>query len=174
MTTPVTDLQRGGAGTPLPPPGPTLLGLLSLLQPQYRWTRKMYFVYGTDFNTLAGSTTTTNTIGIAGDSDFIVTFANCIVTDSTQLIQLPFIPQLVQLTDSSLGMAFFLTPQHANNVYGDGMNPGIFPSPYVLRQATSLAVQHQNLETTARVVRCGFMGFKSYPQTDTRYKQWQG
>ncbi len=71
-------------------------------------------------------------------------------------------------------MAFFLTPQHFNNVYGDGMNPGIFPSPYVLRQATSLAVQHQNLETTARVVRCGFMGFKSYPQTDTRYKQWQG
>ena len=174
MTTPATDLATGGAGTPLPPPGPTLLGLLSLLQPQYRWTRKNYFIYGVEFNTLGASATVVQTIGIAGDSDFIMTFANAICTDTTNLIQLPFVPQLVQLTDSAAGMAFYLIPQHFNVVYGDSNNPGVFPSPYVMRQATSLAVQHQNFEATARIVRTSFQGFKSYPGTDTRQKRWQG
>ena len=173
MTSPAADLRNGGSGTPAAPPGPTLLGVLSLLPPPYRWTRKNFFGYVTEFLTLAASGTAQNVIGIAGDSDFIITFATCIVTDSTNLVQLPFIPQLVQLTDQAAGMAFFLLPEHANNVYGDAQNPGIFASPYVMRQATSLAVQHQNLEATARNVRCAFNGFKSYPGTDTRLARWQ-
>lgn len=174
MTTPATDLARGGAGTPLGPPGPTLLGLLSLLQPQYRWTRKNFFGYGTEFLPLTASTTIQNTVAIAGDSDFIITFAEAVTTTTDNLTLMPFAPQLVQLTDSAAGMAFFLLPQHYVNIYGDAMNPGIFSSPYVMRQATSLAVQHQNLEATNRNVRVSFNGFKSYPNTDTRLAKWQG
>jgi hypothetical protein len=173
MTAPATDLRQGGSGT-VAPPGPTLLGLLSLLQPQYRWTRKNFFGYVTEFLPLTASLAITNTIAIAGDSDFLITFATCVLTDTTNLVQQPFIPQLVQLTDSAAGMAFFLLPEHANNVYGDAQNPGIFAAPYVMRQATSLAVQHTNLEATNRNVRVAFNGFKSYPGTDTRYKKWQG
>ncbi len=172
MTAPATDLQRGGSGMPAPP-GPTLLGVLSLLPPQYRWTRKRYFGYGTNFLSLTASLTLQNVIAIAGDSDFIITFAEAIVTDTTDLINLPFIPQLVQLTDQAAGLAFFLIPLHANTVYGDAQNPGIFASPYVMRQATSLAVQHQNLEATNRNVRVAFNGFKSWPGTDTRQAKWQ-
>ena len=174
MTAPAQDLRNGGAGTPIPPPGPTLLGLLSLLQPQFRWTRKNFFGYVTEFLPLTASISLTQPIGIASDSDFIITFATAIVTTTDNLTQLPFVPQTVQLTDSSVGMAFFQLPEHFNNVYGDSQNPGIFASPYVMRQASTLAVTHLNLEATNRNVRVAFNGFKSYPDTDTRQKRWQG
>lgn len=172
MTSPRTDLQRGG-GPSVAPPGPTLLGLLSLLAPQYRWTRKLFFAYVTEFLPLTASLALQNTIGIAGDSDFIIAFAGAVVTDTTNLIQLPFIPQLVQLTDSAAGIAMFSMPMHAVLVYGDAQNPGVFSDPYVMRQATQLSVQETNLEATNRNVRIGFNGFKSYPGTDTRDPKWQ-
>lgn len=174
MTSPMQDMRQGGSTGGLAPPGPTLLGTLSLLQPQFRWTRKNLFMYGCEFLPLTASIALTQTIGIAADSDFIITFADAIVTDTTNLIQLPFVPQLVQLTDSAAGMAFFLLPQHFNVVYGDAQNPGVWSSPYVMRQATSLLVAHTNLEATNRNVRCSFQGFKSYPNTDTRHAKWQG
>lgn len=173
MTAPVSDLQRGGSGTPNGAPGPTLLGILSLLPPQYRWTRKRYFGYTSNFLPLTASLTLQNVVAIAGDSDFIITFAEGIVTDTTDLINLPFVPQLVQLTDQAAGLALFLSPAHFNTVYGDAQNPGLFATPYVMRQATSLAVQHQNLEATNRNVRINFNGFKSWPNTDTRLAKWQ-
>ena len=175
MTGPRGDLSRGQfpATSPTQPAGPTLLGLLSLLEPQYRWTRKTFFGYVTEFLTLGVSATVTNQVGIQSDSDFLITYATCIVTDTTNLIQLPFIPQLVQLYDSAAGVSFFLLPEHAMNVYGDAMNPGIFAIPYVMRAASTLGVQHQNLEATARNVRCAFNGFRSYPGTDTRDPKWQ-
>lgn len=165
-------MQTPGAA-PSAPAAPPLLGTLSLLEPQYRWTRKDLFAYGTEFLTLGASTTTTNTIGIQGDTDFIVTFAMCTVTDSANTTQLTFIPQLVMLSDASSGMSFFNIPLHAMNVYGDAQNPGVFAIPRVLRAATSMSVQHQNLEATARNVRCAFMGFRSWPGTDTRDPRWQ-
>lgn len=171
MTTPLAELQRGGY--PQGSPGPTLLGTMSLLEPQFRWTRKNTFGYVTEFLTLAASTTTTNTIAIQGDSDFIVAYAEAIVTDSNNTTLLSFVPQLVQLTDGASGMALFSSPAHFHLVYGDASNPGIFADPMVMRAAGILQVQHQNLEATARNVRCLFQGFRSYPGTDTRQERWQ-
>jgi hypothetical protein len=168
--------EQRGQGPPLASPSGgsfTLLGLLSLLEPQFRWTSKAFFGYGTEFLTLGASKTVQNVIAIAGDTDFIITFAMARATDSTDLILLPFVPQLVQLTDQSSGIAMFLLPAHFDLVYGDAQNPGIFAVPRVMRQATTLAVQHQNLEATARNVRCSYFGFKSFPGTDTRDPRWQ-
>lgn len=173
MGSPAQDRARGGAGQPLAQPGPTLLGVLSTLPPQFRWTRKTFFGYTTDFLTLGASATVSNSIAIQGDSDFILSYATSIVTDSTNLIQLSFVPQLVQLVDAAAGINFFLSPEHFNNVYGDAQNPGIFPTPIILRAATSMNVIHQNLEATARNVRCAFNGMRSYPGTDTRDPRWQ-
>lgn len=161
-----SDIQ--GGGYPLALPGPTLLGVLSLLPPIYRWTRKTFFGYVTEFLPLTANLTIANSLGIQADSDFIICYATCIVTDVTNLVQIPFIPQLVQLTDAAAGNAFFLQPEHAMNVYGDAANPGIFANPVVMRAATTLQVQHQNLEAFNRNVRCAFNGFRSYPGTDTR------
>lgn len=171
---PVEQLRRGQSPmTQANAPGPTLLGLLSLLPPNYRWTMKRFYGYPTEFLPLTASTTLTNQIGIQADSDFIITYATCIVTDTTNLIQLPFIPQLVQLQDAAAGSNFFLIPEHAMNVYGDATQPGIFAVPYVMRASSTLSVQHQNLEATNRNVRIAFQGFKSWPGTDTRDPKWQ-
>lgn len=170
MTAPQADIKRGGFPGST---GPTLMGLLSLLPPQYRWTRKNFFSYVTEFLPLTASLTITNSISIQGDSDFIITFATAVVTDTTNLIQLAFVPQLVQLTDAASGTALFSQPVHFMNVYGDAMNPGIFANPQVMRAATTLQVAHQNLEATNRNVRVAFNGFRSYPGTDTRDSKWQ-
>lgn len=174
MTVPRTDQQRGGSNGGLAPPGPTLLGLLSLLQPQFRWTRKNFFGYGVEFLPLTASISSAQTVAIAGDSDFIITFAEAVTTTTDNLTLLPFAPQTVQLQDTAAGLAFFLLPVHYTLVYGDAQNPGIFSNPYVMRQATQLQVTHLNLEATNRNVRATFFGFKSYPGTDTRLPQWQG
>jgi hypothetical protein len=170
MTGPQAERARGGYPNTQ---GPTLLGVLSLLEPQFRWTRKTNFGYVTEFLTLGASATTTNSISIQGDSDFIVSYAESIVTDSGNTSLLSFVPQLVQLTDAAAGTAFFSSPAHFHNVYGDAQNPGIFADPIVMRAATTLQVRHENLEATARNVRCLFQGFRSYPQTDTRDPNWQ-
>jgi hypothetical protein len=164
-------VQRGGY--PNAKEGPTLLGTLSLLEPQFRWTRKNFFGYVTEFLTLGASATVTNSVTIQGDSDFIITYATAIVTDSANTTQVSFPPQLVQLTDAAAGVNFFLLPEHFLNVYGDAQNPGIFSDPIVMRAATTLQVQHQNLEAVARNVRCAFNGMRSYPGTDTRDPRWQ-
>lgn len=175
MGTSVTgDRQRNGWPSTSPNgPVPTFLGILAALQPQYRFTRKDLFAYACEFLTLGSSATSTQTIAIAGDTDFIIQFAMCLCTDSANTTMLTFIPQLVQLTDSASGISFFNLPLPAQSVYGDAQNPGIFAIPKVMRQATTLAVQHQNLEAVARNVRCAFIGMKSYPGTDVREKRWQ-
>lgn len=165
--------NQGGNGPTVVSSGPTFLGVLSLLQPQYRWTVKNYFAYNGAFQPLAGNATATVTLSIAADTDFIITYANCIVTDTTNLIQLPFIPQLVQLQDTAAGYQFFLQAAHAMTVYGDAQNPGIFAVPRVMRRATQLSVVHQNLEATSRNAFVFFNGFKSWPNTDVRQARWQ-
>lgn len=172
---PQTQLQRGQSPAAGPNnPGPTLLGLLSLLPPNFRWTLKNLYAYNTNFLPLTASQTQTNNIAIASDSHFIITYATCIVTDTANTTQISFIPQLVQLTDSSAQSNLFLSPVHAMALYGDASSPGVFAIPYIFSPGTTLGVQHQDLSGTSYNTRVAFFGFKSYPGTDTRERRWQG
>jgi hypothetical protein len=171
---PIDQARRGeSAVANINSPGPTLLGLLSLLPPEFRWTLKNFYAYVAEMLPLVASATQNVPVGIQQDSDFIISYPTCIVTDVTNLIQVPFIPQLVQLQDAAAGASFFLNPMHAMNVYGDASQPGVFAIPYVMGRSSTLSVIHQNLEATNRNVRCSFSGFKSYPGTDTRDPRWQ-
>lgn len=166
---PADQIRRGQSPLAAPnQPGPTLLGLLSLLAPQFRWTLKTFYSYPTFFNPLTASVTLTNQIQIDSQSHFILTYATCIVTDATNLIQIPFIPQLVQFIDSSSQSQLFQQATHAMNVYGDASQPGIFAIPYPISPSATFSVQHQNLEATNRLTFVALNGFKSYPGTDTR------
>ena len=169
MTAPVTQMQRGqDPMTNAMSPGPTLLGLLSLLPPQFRWTLKNFYSYPTFFNPLTASTTLTNTIQIDSASHFIITYALCTCTDTSNATQLSFISQLVQMIDSSSQSQLFQQQTHAMNVYGDASNPGIFAIPYPISPSATFSIQHQNLEATNRNVYVALCGFKSYPKTDVR------
>lgn len=155
-------------------PGPTLLGFLSLLPPQFRWTVKNFYGYNTSFLPLTASLTLTKQIAIASDSHFIICYATCIVTDTANTTQLAFIPQLITLQDSAAQSNLFLSAVHAMSLYGDASAPGVLSVPYILSPATTLGVTHQNQEATDRNVYVSFYGLKSYPGTDTRQAQWQG
>lgn len=169
MSSPITELQHGQSPLAGPNnPGPTLLGLLSLLPPQFRWTLKTFYSYPTLFNPLTASTTQTNQIQIDSASHFVVTYATCTVTDTAYTTLLSFIPQLVQMIDSSSQSQLFQQATHAMNVYGDASNPGIFAIPYPISPSATFSIQHQNLEATNRLVYVALNGFKSYPKTDVR------
>jgi hypothetical protein len=171
---PIHQLQRGQSPVTQPnAPGPTLLGLLSLLPPQFRWTYKTYWGYPVNFLPLVASTTDQRQITIDSQSHFIQTYACCIVTDTTDLIQVAFIPQLVQVSDSGSQSTFWLTPPHAMAFYGDASQPGVMAIPYIFAPAVTVTIQHQNLQATNSNVRVLFSGMKSYPGTDTREKKWQ-
>lgn len=161
--------QTPTANTPAPP----FLGMLSLLEPKYRWQRKEGFAYGTEFLPLTASLTVTNQVGIQGDSDFITVFADAVVTATDNTTQLAFVPQLVIFQDASSGYQWFNIPLHFHEVYGTAENPGVFAIPRVARANTTVAFQHQNLEATNRNVRASLIGFKSFPNTDTRDPRWQ-
>lgn len=172
---PHEQIRRGQSpGAQANSPGPTLLGFLSLLPPQFRWTIKNFYGYNTTFSPLSASSTATKQIAIASDSHFIICYATCIVTDTANTTQIPFIPQLVMLTDSAAQSNLFLSAVHAMSLYGDASNPGVLSVPYILSPSTTLGVQHQNQEATDRNVYVAFYGLKSYPNTDTRDPRWQG
>ena len=154
-------------------PGPTLLGLLSLLAPQFRWTVKTFYSYPGSMLPLAASDTDNIQNTIDSETHFIFTYAQCIVTDTTNLVQLTFIPQLVQWRDSSAQNELFQESTHAMNVYGDGSNPGIMALPYPVSPSATFTIQHQNLEATDRNVYVAMNGFNSWPGTDTRDPRWQ-
>jgi hypothetical protein len=153
-------------------PGPTLLGLLSLLPPQFRWTFKHFFSYATTFAPLTASTTLQSQIVIDSGSHFIITYATCIAVDSTYLTQLAFIPQLVQLNDSSSQSNLFSQQMHAMAVYGDATNPGIFAIPYIFKPSATLTVNQQNQAAVDAYDYIAFCGMKSYPGTDVRNPQY--
>ena len=150
-----------------------MLGLLSLLEPQYRWTSKNFFNYSGSFLPLTASLTLQTTLGIASDTDFIATFASAISTDATNLILDAFIAQLVQWSDTASGYNYFLAPTHAELVYGSGGTPGVMAIPMILTRGTQLQVQHQNLAAVNKNVYFSIFGFKSRPGTDTRNPDWQ-
>jgi hypothetical protein len=167
---PVAQLKRGQSPLTQPnAPGPTLLGLLSLLPPQFRWTFKHFFSYPTTFAPLVASTTQQSQIQADSGSHFIITYATCICVDAaTNLIQQAFIPQLVMLIDSSSQAQLFQQAMHAMAVYGDATAPGVFAIPYILNPASTLTVQHQNQDTVNVNDYIAFVGFKSYPNSDVR------
>lgn len=171
--TPIVQQKMGQSPLTQPnAPATTLLGLLSLLPPQFRWTFKHFFSYVTSFVPLAASTTQQTQITIDSGSHFIITYATCIVVDTTNLIQQTFIPQLVQLFDSSAQSSLFSGQMHAMAVYGDATQPGIFAIPYVFKPSATLTVQHQNQDSVAVNDYVAFNGFKSYPNTDMRNKDF--
>jgi hypothetical protein len=142
-------------------------GLLALLPPRVRDDVRSFYIYNADFvgaTVLAASATRTTNVTIQADADFIVMFAMAIVTDVTDLAFVTSVPQLVMLKDTASGSFLMQSPTHFNLVYGDAQNPGIFSQPYYLRASSTLQVQHQNLEATARNVRIAFAGFRSVPR----------
>ena len=141
--------------------GPTMLGLLSLLPPQFRETYKYFSAYPVQFAPLAASTTDTKQYTVDIQTDFIITYAMCATLNTTNDTVQAFPPVLVQITDSATTSTLFQAAMHGLNVYGDAVNPGIFAMPYVAARAVTITIQHQNQIATAINQYVTHSGFKS-------------
>lgn len=168
MTAPPLDyrgqLQRGTQ--PLADEGASFFGLLSLLPPQFRMTYKYFGGYPVSFLPLAASATQNADFTVDKSTDFIITFANCTTLDSSYASAFAINPVLVNFRDSASTSTLFQTATHAENVYGNGQNPGIFPAPYVAQAQVTITTQHQNQIATALYQYVVFNGFKSVVNSD--------
>lgn len=124
-----------------------------------------FFVYGTDFEPLGASATTTRQIQINSDSAFLILSAMMVETDTGNTTFLANRPILVTLATGGAALNLSNTPIHADNWFGTAENPKYWDVPKVLLPNTSLAVTLQNLEATARNVRVAFAGFKLFQFT---------
>jgi hypothetical protein len=163
MTAPAT-IRRLESPAGLTQPGivaaaPSVFGLLPR---SVRGKAKRSFTYGVDFLPLPATSTLQLPITVQNDSDFYIIDAVAVVTDVLNTTRLTFVPQLVQLFDSSSGRTLFNTPAHFHSVFGTVELPGWFSMPTLLVRSSTLTVQLQNLEATARNVRVDFRGFKVF------------
>lgn len=149
--------RPAGQITRIPNP---FLGLI----PRELWSRlKDFFAYTFSFNPLTASAEQTQNISIQNDSDFLIIFGTCTVTDTLNTTRLTFVPQLVQLRDSGSGRELFDQSTHFHNVYGTAEEPAYWSFPKLLRAGSTFSVRHTNQEATDRNVRGAFHGFKVFP-----------
>jgi hypothetical protein len=121
-----------------------------------------YFVYGTDFEPLALSATTTRSIQINSDSAFLILSASMVETDVANTTFFPNRPLLVQLSTGGAALNLSNTPIHADNWFGTAEEPKYWDLPKTLLPNTTFNIQLQNLEAVARNVRVAFHGFKLF------------
>jgi hypothetical protein len=136
-----------------------------LLPPSLRRKVKDFFVYHTNFLPLAASATTTNTIAIEADSDFLITEIRAIVTDTTNLVFTANAnaPILLVLEDTGSGRRFQNQAIHLDAARLPANPPGYLPFAKLVRANSVIAVQLQNLDgVNAWNVRFGLWGFKVF------------
>ncbi|MGH3589537.1 MAG: hypothetical protein ACRDRF_00670 [Pseudonocardiaceae bacterium] len=121
-----------------------------------------YFAYGTDFEPLGASATTTRSIQINSDSAFMVLSAVMVETDTGNTVFFANRPLLVQLATGGAALNLFNQALHADNVFGTAEEPKYWDVPKVLLPNTTFNVTLQNLEAVARNVRVAFHGFKLF------------
>jgi hypothetical protein len=123
---------------------------------------KDFFVYSAEFTPLGASTTSSFTISIQADSDFLILAGVRVVTDTGNTTFVSNVPQLVTITDTGAGRTFMDRAVHMDNLFGTAQLPALWPYPKFVQGASALSVTLQNLDATARNVRLSFLGFKIF------------
>lgn len=142
-------------------------GVLGWLPPQFWRTDKEFYGYNANFLPIAAGQTSTVTVSIQADTDFIMLAAAMQATATDNVTPLAFAPALVELKDASSGTTLTQSPVHVESLFGDARQPGVFAIPYFLRANSALQVTLQNLDAAnARNYRFTFYGFRSWPGSD--------
>lgn len=123
---------------------------------------KDFFVYGVEFLPLGASATANQQFDVQSDSAFLILAGVGVVTDTANTVFSANVPQLVTIRDEGSGRNVFNIAQHFGNVFGTAQLPAYWTYPKILKPKTTVDVELQNLEATARNVRIGFWGFKLF------------
>lgn len=121
-----------------------------------------YFVYATDFTPLALSATVQNNITISGDAAFVILSAVLLESDTANTTFLAIPPLKVKLTDTGAGRLLSNIAINAPNWFGTAQEPKYWDIPKIIAPNSTLAVEVQNLEATARNIEVAFHGFKIF------------
>lgn len=140
-------------------------GWESLLPSWARLRAKDFFGYNTTFLPLAAGATAVNTIAIQNDSDFMVVKVNIFITDNANAN--PVNPEnallLALIKDSGSGRDLMDEPVAVANYFGTAQRPGFLPMPKIIRRASTLSTQMQNLDAVNPFnVRVSYLGFKIF------------
>lgn len=135
---------------------------LDAIPPQMRNNAREYFVGGVTFLPLLASGTSSQDLRIDSDAFFLIVASTRIVTDVANTTFLSLAPELVTLIDSGSGRQLFSQAMHMEQIFGDAQDPYEWEYPKLMSPGSTLTVQLQNLEATARNVRLGFHGMKIF------------
>lgn len=128
---------------------------------QLRGRDKDAFIYSVEFLPLAASGTATGNISIQADSGFLAMDLVRVVTDTLDTTFLTNAPALVNVADAGSGRNLMDRPVHVDNLLGTVQLPGRW-YPRFFSASSTIIVQIQNLEATARNYRISFIGFKIF------------
>ena len=125
-----------------------------------------FFVYEEDFSSLASGATSTGTINIQADSDFVLQkftyfadLAAAAQTDSGRVIPLA----TVLITDSGSGRNLMESALPISNIFGTGDLPFILPQPKLFLARTTITVVLTNFSASSTYnIRLSFIGYKVF------------
>lgn len=135
-----------------------------LLPKAFRGRLKDTFTYNVQFNTLGASTTSTQSVSIQNDADFVWTQGSMVVTDAagTTFTSALNVPILALISDSAAGRQLSDSQVHTSNYFGTAQQPFILSFPKIFRAGGQMSVQLQNLSAGALRVFIAFHGFKVF------------
>lgn len=125
-----------------------LITAANIVAMTYTYTANFYTA-GAASNLLHGATPTTLLLTIQADADFLIinqTFdAN--IANAARTTGADPVPNInVLLTDSSTSMNMMDSAVPVANIFGDGFQPFILPSPKLLRANSNFQIQAQNYD----------------------------
>lgn len=128
---------------------------------------KQSFSYSVNFTPIAANTTTTGSINIQPDSDFVVIARTIAIQDTAApgtFIQPNVAPFLILVTDTGAGVQLQDQAQPVANLFGNGLEPFVLLGvPVIFRRGGTIQVQLTNQDAAnARNVRVSFVGFKVF------------
>lgn len=135
---------------------------LDVIPPSMRNNAREFFVGVVEFLPLAASGSQANDLRIDSDAYFLILASTRIVTDVANTTFLTLAPELALLTDSGSGRFLTSSAVHVESLFGDAQDPYEWPYPKLMSPGSTLTVQLQNLEATARNVRLAFHGMKIF------------
>lgn len=135
-----------------------------LLPREFARRLKDTFTYNVQFNTLGATTTSTQTVSIQNDADFVWTQGSVVVTDSagTTFTNVLNAPILALISDSAAGRNLSDSQTHVSNYFGTAQNPFVLSFPKIFRAGGQVSVQLQNLSGGALRVFIAMHGFKVF------------
>jgi hypothetical protein len=120
------------------------------------------FTYNVEILPTTASGSTTGTITINNDADFLLISLAGVVTTTNDATQITYVPATILFTDTGSGRAISNTPVAWNNAVGTAQEPVYLDYPKFLARSTGISIQYNALEATQRNVRIALRGFKIF------------